>query len=388
MCQMIQEQTLLVVDDDPANLKAMVGHLEQHGLRVTVARDGQEAIERAQRIRPDLILLDVLMRGMDGYETCRRLKDNQSTRDIPVIFMTVLSDTDHRLAGFDAGGADYVAKPFQITEVMARIRTHLELHSLRRQLEIQNEELRRSCDDLEERVSARTCELTKSRQQVRELSSFLQNIREEENSRIAHELHDEIGSYLTAVKIDVDWLRVRLGEKNQHLAEKTQSMSALVDEAIGAVRRIASNLRPPMLDDLGLPAAVEWMVDEFGRRTDIQCSLDVFDDEIVIPPAYTTAAFRIIQEALTNVVRHARATRVSVRLHRQEGDGILIEVADNGRGIDRDRIESHGSFGLLGMRERARNLGGRFEIRAHDGGGTTVEAFIPMDSITRRSERA
>ena len=276
-----------MVDDDPANLKAMVGHLEQHGFRVTVARDGQEALARTQLVRPDLILMDVLLPGMDGFEICRSLKSNASIRDIPVIFMTVLSDTTDRLAGFAAGGADYVSKPFQIIEVMARVRTHLALYDLRRQLEHQNKELRFARDELEQRVASRTRDLEESRRQVRELSSFQQRMREEEYAHIGRELHDELGSCLTAIKLGVDWIRNESeGEQDMKLAEKAQSMSKLADTAIAAVRRIVSNLRPPMLDDLGLSAAVEWLVEQFRQNTGVDCE---FSLEPAMPARHRSA---------------------------------------------------------------------------------------------------
>jgi|GEM_PF-530189 len=134
--------TILLVDDMPANLAVMVSHLEHYGYQVVVALNGEEAIRRATFVRPDLILLDVMMPRMDGFETCRCLKASEATRDIPVIFMTALSDVDDKVTAFKAGGIDYVTKPFEIAEVMARIRTHLSLRSLRQQVEIQNDQLR------------------------------------------------------------------------------------------------------------------------------------------------------------------------------------------------------------------------------------------------------
>jgi DNA-binding response OmpR family regulator len=138
-----QERTILIIDDELASLRVVVDNLEHQNFRVVVARDGKEGLRRAQLVQPALVLLDVLMPGMNGFETCRSLKALESTKDIPVIFMTVLTDTVDKVAGFAAGGVDYVTKPFQIEEVVARVKVHLSLHEMQRQLAVQNAELER-----------------------------------------------------------------------------------------------------------------------------------------------------------------------------------------------------------------------------------------------------
>ncbi|MES2356162.1 MAG: EAL domain-containing protein [Pseudomonadota bacterium] len=169
-------QTILIIDDTPTNLALVVDHLEDHGLRVVIARNGSEGIKRAQFVRPDLILLDVMMPDMDGFETCRNLKATAATKDIPVIFMTALEETRDKVTGFAVGGIDYLTKPFQIAEALARINTHLALHAMRKQLGAQNEQLQREIaireqtetalqhayDDLERRVTERTVELAEA----------------------------------------------------------------------------------------------------------------------------------------------------------------------------------------------------------------------------------
>ncbi|HTN89610.1 MAG TPA: response regulator, partial [Sorangium sp.] len=166
--------TILIVDDVPANLAVAIDHLEEQGFEIAIAQDGEEALERAELLQPDLILLDiVLMPGMDGLETCRRLKARASTREIPVIFMTALAETADKVAGFEAGGVDYVTKPFQLDEVAARVQTHLTMHAMRRKIEAQNAQLQREIamreqfesalrlahGALEQRVAERTAEL-------------------------------------------------------------------------------------------------------------------------------------------------------------------------------------------------------------------------------------
>ncbi|KYF88776.1 hypothetical protein BE17_38275 [Sorangium cellulosum] len=164
------------MDDTPANLGVLVDHLERIGHQILIAQDGEEALERASLTRPDLILLDVLMPDMDGFETCRRLKAAEGTRDIPVFFMTCLTDATDKLVGFTAGGVDYITKPFEIGEVIARITTHLSLRDAQKQLEEKNAELRRVHQELEQRVQERTAELARANAALRESQHLLQAI--------------------------------------------------------------------------------------------------------------------------------------------------------------------------------------------------------------------
>jgi PAS domain S-box-containing protein len=160
--------TILIVDDTPANLAVVVDSLEGHGYRVIVAQDGEESLRRAELVKPDLILLDVMMPGIDGFDVCRRLKLNVMTRNIPVIFMTSLADTEDVVNGFKAGGVDYVTKPLNIEEVIARVDTHLKLYAMQRQLEVQNVELQQYRKGLELQVAEHTAALSVSNRQLKE----------------------------------------------------------------------------------------------------------------------------------------------------------------------------------------------------------------------------
>ncbi|HEX5338224.1 MAG TPA: PAS domain-containing protein [Gallionella sp.] len=162
-----ETHTILIVDDTPSNLSVVVNLFEENGYRVAIAQDGEEGLQRAQLVQPNLILLDVMMPGIDGFETCRRLKAQESTRDIPVIFMTALAATEHKVNGFEVGGVDYVTKPLQIDEVMARVDTHLKLHAAQKRLEEQNAQLDKHREELELRVAERTAELNVSNLQLR-----------------------------------------------------------------------------------------------------------------------------------------------------------------------------------------------------------------------------
>ncbi len=225
--------------------------------------------------------------------------------------------------------------------------------------------------------------LRQSHEGLRALSERLRAAREEEGARIAREVHDEVGQILTALRLDVGWIERQLGSlalpapaAREALAGKLQDMSQLLDLASDAVHHVISELRPGLLDELGLAAAVEWYVAELEKRTGIPCRLVDGMAGASLSPDQATALFRILQEALTNVVRHAGATAVDIRLA-AEACRVTLEISDDGRGIPEDKIGDSRSIGLLGMRERARALGGEVVVRRRFIAGTTVEVILP-----------
>jgi len=228
-------------------------------------------------------------------------------------------------------------------------------------------------------------QLKESRGKLRNLLAYLQSVREHERTAFAREIHDELGQSLTALKMDLHWLRNKYKE-NPSLVQKTQSMSKLIDRTIQSVKKICIELRPGVLDDLGLTAAIEWQAREFQNRSGIACDLFFNPEEIVLDTNRSTAIFRIFQETLTNVARHAHASTVTVTLE-QRNSHLIMEVRDNGKGIREEEIFHSESFGLIGMRERALYLGGEFQISScGDGGkGTTVIVSIPLEAEGRVS---
>jgi len=218
-------------------------------------------------------------------------------------------------------------------------------------------------------------ELERSREQLRNLSTYLQSVREKESTRIAREIHDELGQSLTALQMDISWLAGQLPAKNTTLIDKANRMTRLVDATIDSVHRIITELRPIILDDLGLSAAMEWQAEEFQNRSGIRCEMAV-DDVDSIEKDLSTTLFRIFQETLTNVARHSGATTVRVHLKR-EGNQLCLVVADNGRGITRQQIEDPGSFGIMGIRERVNLWGGSVRITGKAKRGTTITVLIP-----------
>jgi PAS domain S-box-containing protein len=222
-------------------------------------------------------------------------------------------------------------------------------------------------------------ELEDSHERLRALAAHLEAAREEERTRVAREIHDELGQALTGVKMDLSWLRKKLPKEQDALRQKTESMLALMDQTIQSVRRIATELRPGVLDDLGLTAAIEWQIREFQKRTGIKCQLAARLEDICLDRPRSTALFRIFQETLTNIARHARATKVSIKLEQNNGD-VSLQVQDNGNGIPKSKLSDPRSLGILGMRERALLLGGEVAIRGARGKGTKVTARIPVDA--------
>ena len=216
----------------------------------------------------------------------------------------------------------------------------------------------------------------RSFEQLRALAARLQSVREEERKRVAREIHDQLGQALTAIKLDLSSLVRGLPAEQSPLLQKGTPLLHLVDETIESVRRISSELRPGMLDDLGLAATVEWAAEEFAARTGTKCLLDLAAEQIAVDSETATAVFRIFQETLTNIARHANAREVYVRLAEEGGDLILV-VHDNGKGINKDELASANSLGILGMRERALLLGGTLTISGGPGQGTTVRLRIP-----------
>jgi signal transduction histidine kinase len=221
--------------------------------------------------------------------------------------------------------------------------------------------------------------LRNSRGQLRNLSSHLESVREEERTRLAREIHDELGQALTALKMDIFWLRRHLVNESEPVLKKIRSMEGLVDATIRTVQRLSGELRPGLLDDLGLAAAIEWQTEEFQNRTGITCEAAVNLQEASLSRDHVTAIFRIFQETLTNVARHAEASRVDVRLDTQ-GDRLVLEVKDNGRGITESEIKDPKAFGLIGMRERVLALNGECVISGRPGSGTTIVVYIPLST--------
>ncbi len=232
-------------------------------------------------------------------------------------------------------------------------------------------------------------ERLKARRDLARFATEAAAIREQEKTRFARELHDELAQSLTALKMDAIWVRHHLGA-DAPLAGKIDGMLALLDDCVASTRRIAADLRPLVLDDLGLVPAIEWLVQSFTQRHGVPCMLDM-DESLELGEPHATAVFRIVQESLANVAKHANASRAWVRVVREPapgGDFILLQVRDDGAGFDMDATRKPQSLGLIGLRERTQLLEGSLRIESEPGRGTRVEARIPVPSSPASAWRA
>jgi two-component system sensor histidine kinase UhpB len=241
--------------------------------------------------------------------------------------------------------------------------------------------------DITQRKQAQE-ELALSRHRLRALSAKLESLREEERSRISREIHDQLGQMLTGLKMDLRWIERRLGDLDGNAAinpilDKAVEAGGLADETISAVQKIASELRPGVLDNLGLAAAIRYEAARFQERTGIACDVRVPEQPMPLARDVATAAFRIFQEALTNVTRHATATQVAIELRLDDNDFVL-EIIDNGRGISAETLTNPRSLGLLGMQERAANINGQLTIQRGESAGTRVILRAALDTHDTR----
>jgi signal transduction histidine kinase len=221
-------------------------------------------------------------------------------------------------------------------------------------------------------------QLEASQKQLRDLTGYLQDVREQERTRIARELHDDFGQSLTILKLDLSWLKKRLPADARPMLDKLEAMGQVIDTALETMHTVTAELRPVILDDFGLAAAMEWQTGEFKNRTGLDCRIETDPDLPPVSKPMSTAVFRIFQEILTNVARHAEADRVEMRL-RTENRKLVLEVQDDGRGITEAQVRDARSFGLVGIRERLHPFGGTVQFAGRPGRGTCVTVVIPIE---------
>jgi len=220
--------------------------------------------------------------------------------------------------------------------------------------------------------------LQKSNKALRDLASHIETIRENERSHMAREIHDELGQQLTGLKMDISWLNRKINSKDETVKEKIKDTISLIDKTVITVRRIATELRPSILDDLGLIAAMEWQSEEFEKRSEIKSIFSSNVSQLKINTDVATAVFRIFQESLTNVLRHSQATEV-ISFFRLENNIITLFIEDNGIGFKENEIKNKKTLGLLGMKERIQLINGKYEINGNSGKGTSVIITVPLN---------
>jgi signal transduction histidine kinase len=357
-----------MLEDDASDAELTTFALRKGGLSFSLARveSRDEYVKELEENPPELILSDYSMPGFNGFTALTIAQEK--CPQIPFIFVTGTMGEEVAIETLKNGATDYVLKT-RLSRLIPAVHRALR--------EAQDRADRRKAEE----------QLRESHEQLRALSVYLQTVREEERTRIAREVHDELGQALTSCKLDLSWIAGRLPRDLKPLREKTRALSAHIDATIQMVRRISTELRPGILDHLGLGAALEWQANEFQTRTGIRCDVHADLADLQLEQDLNTTFFRIFQETLTNVIRHAGATQVAVGLKERAGE-VVLEVKDNGRGISTEEVWNTKSLGLLGMRERASLLGGTFKISPLSSGqGTRVTVSIPLQRTVRSQEQ-
>lgn len=351
---------ILMVEDSPAHAELQKHALTLAGfdfisVRVETKNDFEAQLSKYM---PDLIISDYSLPTFDGMAALRIAQS--MAPDVPFIFVTGTMGEEVAIETLKIGATDYVLKS-RLTRLGLSVQRALRETSDRKERRQAEEKLRRS------------------NEQLRALTARLQQVTEEERIRISRQVHDELGQALTGLKLDLSWLAGHLPKGNRALHQKARSLADCIDITIQTVRRISTELRPGILDNLGLVAAIEWQAQEFQLRTGIVCTVNTTLDSVMWDQDFATAFFRVFQETLTNIIRHAVATRVEVTLEEQTNHLVMV-VADNGRGISEAEVADAKSLGLVGMRERATLLDGEVFFSGRPGRGTTVTVRIPLSA--------
>jgi|GEM_PF-555269 len=351
--------TILVIDDDIVTRTTLGDLLDKPNYRVQMAVDGIQGIQMAKKFSPDVILLDVMMPRMNGYEVCKIIRADHLIGEVPIIMVTALDDREVKLNCLMVGADDFIAKPFDSLELEFRLNTLCRVDRYRHLI------------DERERLEEALTELSVKNKQLQILSQQTIEAQENERRHVAVELHDEIGQLITGLKFILE----RGGD---HPASPLTEARAVTNELMQRVREISLNLRPAVLDDFGLPAALDDLLKRFSNRTHILIHHNINPlDEHRFNRAIETTVFRVTQEATTNIARHAGVTHASVTLIIKP-DLLRISIVDEGRGFDPQAIQIIASTGLSGMKERVQLTGGRFALKSEPGKGTLVLAEFDL----------
>ncbi|AFY78375.1 Response regulator receiver domain protein,histidine kinase [Pleurocapsa sp. PCC 7327] len=348
-CAQPSKGDILIVDDTPDNLRLLSAMLDKQGYEVRSVTNGSTALMGVRAQPPDLILLDINMPGMNGYEVCQHLKANPDTQEIPVIFISALNEIFDKVKAFSAGGVDYITKPFQVEEVLVRVENQLTVRRLQVQL-LQALEQERALN-----------------QRIEELAML------EERNRIARDIHDSLGHALVALNIQMETALALWKNDPEQAYTFLVEAKQLGSEALQAVRQSVSDIRTDPLQGQLLEGAIAALVREFHQTTGVlpECQINLSHP---LSNQIDTVAYRIVQEGLTNICKHAEATTVRIELQTTPS-GLLLVLQDNGKGFRVD--ERYTGFGLQGMRERIAGLGGELKIVSEPGAGCRITAKIP-----------
>jgi signal transduction histidine kinase len=347
-----------VVDDEPENLRLIGALLLPEGYELFVAASGREALATARLHRPDLVLLDVMMPDMDGFETCRRLK--QLPICVPqVVFLTAMQDTDAQMKGFDAGGADFIGKPFDSQVLLARVRTHASLGRMNK--------------DIRDTLDQRNGELVSASAQLVQLSRELAATEERERRQLATDLHDGPIQELALARIQMD---VALGDNDPIRFKQSLGATAkLLQKSLADLRTLLFDLSPPAMTTSGLNSALQRLARHISLRWPVEVEFETDGEPIEPDEGRLLALFRSARELLVNAAKHSGADSISLKLI-FDTDRLLLVVTDRGRGFDPDAAHGTG-FGLDSVRERLTVYGGSLLIES-SADGTRTEARLPL----------
>ncbi len=352
--------TLLIVDDNASARETLLAMLEHEEYQIEQAKDGFQALQILQRVQPDLILLDVMMPGMDGFEVCRRIRATPQLAEVPIILLTALDDRASLLQGIESGADDFLSKPVDRYELTARVRTITRLN--------------------------RYHTLQEQRQNLREMTERLIAAQEEERQRISRELHDDLGQALTTQMISLRNLQEDLSIPSETLFERLQSLHDQSYEIFVKIRRLAQDLRPPILDALGLKVSMQTYCAEFSRRTHLPVTFEADETLPILPDVYNITLYRLLQESLNNIIKHANATQAWVEIIAEE-NAITLTIQDNGQGFNQMETKANG-IGLSSMNERVTIAGGTFKINSSPQRGTILSAEFPLPAPRTALEKS
>jgi two-component system sensor histidine kinase/response regulator len=329
---------ILIVDDKPANLQLLSSILKDRGHAVRAVVSGTMGLIAARTVQPDLILLDIRMPGMNGYDVCRALKADENLCHIPVIFISSLEETLDKVKAFQSGGVDYITKPFQLEEVIARVESQLALYHVYLQ------------------------------------AQKLAALRERE--RLARDLHDAVSQTLFSASVVAETLLFQYKDQPDQIETGLEQIYHLTQTALAEMRMLLLELRPETL----MRADLRYLLEQLGRVIQMQANVEVVieaEETTVLPQDVHITFYRIAQEALNNIAKHACASQVLIALDSRTDQAHLV-IEDNGRGFRRDEVTS-GHFGLLNMEERASKIGADLEITSAPGHGSRIGLLWRMN---------
>jgi signal transduction histidine kinase len=341
---------ILMVDDQPGKLLSYEAMLDELGENLVKAHSGMEALEHLLKTDIALVLMDVSMPGMDGFETAQMIHEHPRFQNTPIVFISGIHMTDmDRLKGYQHGAVDYLAVPVVPELLRAKVRVFVELHRKTRQLEV--------------------------------LNVHMMTLQDKERRRIARELHDSVGQLLAAIAMNNAVVAAESDKLSVDAAKSASETSDMIEEVSKQIRTISYLLHPPLLDEAGLVSALRCYVEGFSERSKIDTKLEVPQDLVGLSKEIELSIFRVVQECLINIHRHAASPTATIRIVQDEAC-LRVEIEDAGKGISREKeiaVTSavHFGVGLRGMRERLRQLGGTLRIQS-TGHGTQVTAILPV----------